>query len=105
MASLTISDLFKSVFPEIYTHSKLGSYYKIFSYELDLGKHSLQIYGSHRAQGPWLPLHEDHEVVSWVDNQLKSWKSCKKKNHNTWVFDSQDNAEKFIAWFNLKWVT
>ena len=43
------------------------------------------------------------ERCEWARQQLSTWKTARRLSHQEWKFSKQQDAEKFIMLFNLRW--
>lgn len=41
--------------------------------------------------------------VDWTVDELSKWDFCSRTAWDTWQFNSQHDAEKFIVYYMLKW--
>ncbi len=39
----------------------------------------------------------------WAEEQLKTWKSATRFSHQDWLFNSRQEAEKFITLYKIVW--
>lgn len=40
--------------------------------------------------------------IEWTAEEIEKWNAW-RNDYNTWIFDSKDEAEKFLTFYTLKW--